>query len=307
MEKIRCKCIDKSEDKNNNIIRYILQDEQSRCMTVQTEELKRAISSKQLDVINLKLTSDGILVECNEVENLNDTIARKKTETDLSYEKQLQEFAEYINRGRKTNSRIMYTKETTERINTLYNLGVKPGTINGLYQNHLFYCGKTAIVIDNQHIVRTLLDWTSQEEYNSTVLSAIIDWLNSDNNLEGLNLLELTTSIRELIEKSYGEWSCEVTYQYNANSEIYGKQYTPSIFATTTLSDDTGVALRIPIRYDAYKKKYVLDINLSYIDAQYRVEHTELNDFEIDTNKEGFKEFSIKLTELLTTDDKMKL
>lgn len=248
---------------------------------------------------------EKIRYKCSEEENLNHTTT-KETETDLSYEKLLQEFAEYINRGRKTNSRIIYTKEITERINTLYKLGVKPGTINSLYQTHLYYCGKTAIVIENKHIFRPLLDWTSQEEYDAAVLRAIIDWLSSDNNLEGLNLLELTTSIRELIKKTHGEWRCEVTYQYK-DSEIYGKQYTPIIFSTTTLSDDTGVVLTIPVRYDACKKKYVLDIRLSYIDTQYYEEHMEINELEIGVDKEGFKEFSTKLTEILTTYDKIKL
>ena len=65
---------------------------------------------------------------------------------------------------------------------------------------------KTAIVIDINNVFRPLLDWASQE-YDSTVLKSIIEWLNSDNNLEGLNLLELTTSILDHFEKTHGEWT----------------------------------------------------------------------------------------------------
>lgn len=243
---------------------------------------------------------EKITGKCKEEENLNNTITGSKTESDLNYEKQLQEFAEYINTRRKTKGCVIYTREITERINTLYKLGVKPGTINSLYQHHLFYCGKTAIVIDINNVLRPLLDWASQEEYDSTVLRAVIDWLTSDNNLEGLNLLELTTSILGLFDRTHGEWTPNVTYGY-----IKKQSYTPCIFATTTLPDDTGVVLDIPIRYDVYKKKYVLDIRLAYTDDRYNVECMEVNGFEIDINKEGFEEFSAKLTEVLTTYDEI--
>ena len=63
------------------------------------------------------------------------------TETDLNYEKQLQEFAESINRGRKTKtrSRIVYTSEIRDKIDTLYKLGVNADTIQSLYLSHLYY------------------------------------------------------------------------------------------------------------------------------------------------------------------------
>ena len=220
----------------------------------------------------------------------------RNKETDLNYEKQLQEFAEYINKGRKTKSRVIYTSEITERIDTFYKLGVKPGTIKSLYQHHLFYCGKTAIVIDNDNVIRPLLDWASQKEYDSTVLREIIDWLKSDNNLDGLNIRELTTSILALFKRSHGEWTPNITYGF-----IENQYYTPCIFATTKLPDDTGVALDIPIHYDVLKKKYVLDIRLAFTDERYNVERIELNGFEIDVNKEGFEEFSTNLVEIFAT------
>lgn len=255
-------------------------------MAVQTGRRKQADTLKQFGDVNTQSASDGEI-----------------TETELSYEQQLQEFAEAINRGRKTKtrSRIVYTNEIREKINTLYKLGVKTDTIQSLYLSHLFYCGKTAIIIDtDQEIFRPMLDWAVQDEYDSAVLKAIIDWLNSDENLVGLNLLELMTSIRELFD-NHGEWSHSIQYTYKKS-----ETYKPVVFATTTLEDDTGVNLTIPVIYDASVKKYVLKIKLRYIYVgcygdHIREEHIESDGFEINANNEGFDEFRAKFTEILKT------
>lgn len=63
MTTITCKCIEKFRDKSNNIKGYRLQDNDGNCITVSSEQLKLAIFSKQLDVINLKLTKDGKLID----------------------------------------------------------------------------------------------------------------------------------------------------------------------------------------------------------------------------------------------------
>lgn len=61
--KATCTCIEKFRDSNGKIIGYRLQDDSGRCLDIEAEQLKLAIFSNQLEVSNLKLTSDSRLIE----------------------------------------------------------------------------------------------------------------------------------------------------------------------------------------------------------------------------------------------------
>lgn len=60
------RCIEKFRDANNNIIGYRLQDMNGSIKDVKPYELKQAIFSKKLYVINLKLTSNHRLIDVDE-------------------------------------------------------------------------------------------------------------------------------------------------------------------------------------------------------------------------------------------------
>ena len=59
---LKAKCIEKMRDKNNLIIAYKLQDTQGNTKTVSPQQLKQAIKTNKIDIINLKLTSDNRLI-----------------------------------------------------------------------------------------------------------------------------------------------------------------------------------------------------------------------------------------------------
>lgn len=63
---IQVKCIQKFRDKNNNIYGYRLIDINGQTQDVQPKNLKQAISSGKIHVVNLTLTSDGRLVDTTE-------------------------------------------------------------------------------------------------------------------------------------------------------------------------------------------------------------------------------------------------
>lgn len=63
---IQTKCIQKFRDKNNHIYGYRLQDINGKTQDVEPNNLKQAITNKQIHVVNLTLTSDGRLVDTNE-------------------------------------------------------------------------------------------------------------------------------------------------------------------------------------------------------------------------------------------------
>lgn len=60
---ITVKCIQKFRNKNNQITGYKLQDCTGAVKDVTPEQLKNAIRSNSVSVVNLKLTSDGKLID----------------------------------------------------------------------------------------------------------------------------------------------------------------------------------------------------------------------------------------------------
>ena len=63
---IQAKCIQKFRDKNNHIIGYRLQDINGQTQDVQADNLKQAIKSNHINILNLTLTKDGRLVDSSE-------------------------------------------------------------------------------------------------------------------------------------------------------------------------------------------------------------------------------------------------
>lgn len=60
---LQVKCIQKFRDKTNKIYGYRLIDLDGKTQDVTSENLKKAIGDKQVEVVNLKLTSDNRLVD----------------------------------------------------------------------------------------------------------------------------------------------------------------------------------------------------------------------------------------------------
>ena len=63
---IQAKCIQKFRDKNNHIYGYRLQDLNGQTQDVHSDNLKQAIASGQIHVVNLTLTKDERLVDTTE-------------------------------------------------------------------------------------------------------------------------------------------------------------------------------------------------------------------------------------------------
>lgn len=66
---ITATCVEKLRDKNGNIKGYILQDNNGVQMKFSSEQVKQAIFLQQLTVDNLKLTSDGRLIDNKKQDN----------------------------------------------------------------------------------------------------------------------------------------------------------------------------------------------------------------------------------------------
>ena len=59
---ITCRCIQKFRNKHGKIYGYKLQDSSGQIRDVTSEELKRAINDKQINITNLVLTTDGRII-----------------------------------------------------------------------------------------------------------------------------------------------------------------------------------------------------------------------------------------------------
>ena len=65
MAKLTCRCIGKNRDNRGLITEFLLEDKQGNRKVYQKKDLKSEIKSGRIDVINLKLTSDGKLIDDN--------------------------------------------------------------------------------------------------------------------------------------------------------------------------------------------------------------------------------------------------
>lgn len=65
MAKLTCRCIGKNRDKKGIITEFLLEDKYGNRKVYQKKDLKSEIKSGRIDVINLKLTSDGKLIDAN--------------------------------------------------------------------------------------------------------------------------------------------------------------------------------------------------------------------------------------------------
>lgn len=70
---IQYKCIQKFRDNNGRIYGYRLQDINGQTQDVTSTDLKNVIAHKQLEVVNLSLTSDGRLIDKKVEKQLQDT------------------------------------------------------------------------------------------------------------------------------------------------------------------------------------------------------------------------------------------
>lgn len=70
---IQCKCIQKFRDNNGRIYGYRLQDINGQIQDVTPNDLKNVIAHKQLEVVNLNLTSDGRLIDKKVEKQLQNT------------------------------------------------------------------------------------------------------------------------------------------------------------------------------------------------------------------------------------------
>lgn len=82
---IQCKCIEKFRDSKGNIVAYRLMDSNLKTQDITPQLLKQAIKNNQLDVVNLKLTSDNRLIDKKEnVQTDNVKISSKDLITKLA-------------------------------------------------------------------------------------------------------------------------------------------------------------------------------------------------------------------------------
>lgn len=70
---IQAKCIQKFRNKQNQIYGYRLQDTRGAIKDVLADQLKIAIKNKQINIINLTLTSDNRLIDTNTNTNSNNS------------------------------------------------------------------------------------------------------------------------------------------------------------------------------------------------------------------------------------------
>mgnify|MGYP003290216077 CR=1 FL=1 len=75
---IKATCTEKIRGKYNRIEAYVLQDTQGNMLRTTPDQLKMAIFSKQVEIDNLKLTSDGRLIDKEPTDNIKFSTEEEK-------------------------------------------------------------------------------------------------------------------------------------------------------------------------------------------------------------------------------------
>lgn len=106
---IQAKCIQKFRNKSNQIIGYKLQDSQGKTKDLTPQQLKDAIHTKQIQVLNLTLTSDNRLVDTkhsniplqkNQTSVKNTTSEKTQTVQKIQYVLLTREVVDQINKSK---------------------------------------------------------------------------------------------------------------------------------------------------------------------------------------------------------------
>jgi len=127
---IKCECIEKFRDKQGNIKGYRLRDCNGACLDVKPDQLKMSIFSQQLDVINLKLTADGKLIdkEVDIITKLEQIDAYNQTEKAINdrWNKYLKLVAHFNKRVYQLNEKFNLKNEQVDTFNgiRIYKPGV---------------------------------------------------------------------------------------------------------------------------------------------------------------------------------------
>ncbi|MBO5390179.1 MAG: hypothetical protein J6A59_18955 [Lachnospiraceae bacterium] len=102
---VQAKCVQKFRDRHGIIYGYTIEDIYGNRKDVTPDDLKNAILNKQIDIVNLKLTSDNRLINKNTDSQLNNIMTNKveKRESYIEYiTKQATDIMNLINKSIET-------------------------------------------------------------------------------------------------------------------------------------------------------------------------------------------------------------
>lgn len=171
---IKVTCIQKVRDSQGKIVSYLMEDEYHNQKIVEPLDLKATIINGAVQVTNLKLTSDGRLIDSNPNEgNTKDDILAIQDE--YNAKKFIEHIVEYLN--------TLGIKATLEKLDTRTGIGVRSCAVIEFNNGHLVGTSGNALDIspkmteligDKEHrcygIAAGLLVKTTQKDGNNKLL-----------------------------------------------------------------------------------------------------------------------------------------
>ena len=227
-------CIRKIRDTQGKIVSYLLEDEGHNQKIVEPLNLKAAIINGTVQVTNLKLTSDGRLIDCNPIEgNTKDDILAIQDE--YNAKKFVEHIVEYLN--------TLGIRTTLEKLDTRTDVGIlscaviefNNGKLVGTSENELDISAKMKELIGaKEHrcygIAAGLLVKTTQKDGNNKLLDYKILFgkvkrAGAGNALEKDSLLlgdEFCTKMRSVLNYRMDTYET-INYASSYNKEQVGK------------------------------------------------------------------------------------
>lgn len=227
---VYAKCIEKVRNKNNVIVGYILEDKNGSRLNIKAEQLKLAIFTNQISVINLKLTKDGKLVDAKNTSNK---------------EKYIDEFYNFVIYKMKD---IHNTAEVAEACDLLTNIfGVQAQVVD--YMNDNTLDNIVILVNNNIFIIKPgkllCINENSEADDYTTYLKCINKAIKELSNLNLYNLIIYTINMGN----SY------VRNKLNVDTNI-----------TITSNSEESISVYIDRGTDSIATIIIIDHNEIYID-----------------------------------------
>lgn len=251
---VKCTCIEKFRDKQGNIKGYRLQDAQGKCLDITSENLKIEIFAKRFNVVNLKLTTDGRLIDkdieaINKIEEDKKKIAEiKKKENafnelynliDKNYDPD-EEYGVECRRYKTTGTSTMLTVETSEKLFKLMReLGVDIKHLDKipfLTEIDWYCCGKTDISFWSSsgillHPEPEKIDMDAVyygnhgvPDYGKERLKEIIKYLKSDKNMNGISYYTMYETIIAILKNIMSKYRLSKKGYHNIMLDSEGEE-----------------------------------------------------------------------------------
>lgn len=266
---VQAKCVQKFRDKNNNIKGYLLEDYNGKQLRIAPDQLKNAIFMEQINVINLKLTKDGKLIDnTSEV-----TVLAKQAKPAMSDREIFNKLWDYLKRVNVRSEEQQLDLDTIRKnVNKLMSefYGVEFKQLLAYTESKVYYAGaiaydmsypysKLELSLYNEDNRRLDFETTDKEEFYKYMVKSKDNTRVTHSNI--YDIFIGVHSIVEKIEEKYSNIVDKVYISYDAGHSLF---LTILDLVIKTDEDTVKCTFAIEFKPNIHNKRYPITLSIGY-------------------------------------------